>query len=169
MLNAPVVPLAFRYFPLMALVFLRSSSSRAFNVPKPTFARLVSITCLGRRFASVTGSQYEGGEAYPKVTLFTKEGCTLCDKVKDILKGLREEAPHSLEQIDITDDQYSQWFVRYKYDIPVLHINGKYWLKHRTDEKEALAGLLEAYKGDFEARPGEPNAEALERKVKKNS
>lgn len=117
-----------------------------------------------RLFASVTGSVYESeDDNAPKVTLFTKEGCTLCDKVKDVLKEIKEDIPHSLEQVDITDDVHREWFGKYKYDIPVLHLNGQYWLKHRTDIEEAKAGLEEAKQESFQARPGEPNAEAMER------
>ena len=31
--------------------------------------------------------------------LFTKEGCTLCDKVKDVLLSAAETEPHSLEAV----------------------------------------------------------------------
>jgi hypothetical protein len=42
--------------------------------------------------SSVTGPIYElldydGGASPVKVTLFTKQGCTLCDKVKDVRKA----------------------------------------------------------------------------------
>ena len=54
-------------------------------------------------FQSVTGSVYVN-ENGPVVTLFTKEGCTLCDTVKDVLKTLdHSEYPHTLEQVDINE------------------------------------------------------------------
>jgi hypothetical protein len=92
-------------------------------------------------FASVTGTIYsssndkddDGKEdddpTAPMVRLFTKEGCTLCDKVKDVLLELRPLHPHSLEQIDITDPEHEMWYDKYKYDIPVLHVSlYKLWL-----------------------------------------
>ena len=119
------------------------------------------------RHASVTGSIYQADDSSNgnklQVTLFTKEGCTLCDKVKDVLQEFREEIPHSLDQVDITDEAHAEWHAKYKYDIPVLHLNGQYWLKHRTTNDEVRAGLLEALAGRLEARTGEPNAEAMER------
>lgn len=120
------------------------------------------------RHASVTGIVYQAdgddnSQNNPQVTLFTKEGCTLCDKVKDVLKEFQEEIPHSLDQIDITDEAHSEWQAKYKHDIPVCHLNGQYWLKHRTTAGEVRAGLLEAVEGKFVAQPGEPNAEAMER------
>ena len=42
----------------------------------------------------------------------------MCDQVKDVLEGLKEEVPHTQEQID-TIGQRAQSF---KHDIPVLHI-----------------------------------------------
>jgi hypothetical protein len=35
----------------------------------------------------------------PAVQLFTKEGCTLCDKVKEVLVSVAAEQPHSLEAV----------------------------------------------------------------------
>ena len=69
--------------------------------------------------ASVTGTEYEASVAEaPIVKLFTKEGCTLCDKVKDILADVKETHPHTLRRIDITDEEHAEWFSKYKYDIP---------------------------------------------------
>lgn len=77
---------------------------------------------------------------------------------------LRTELPHSLEAIDITDEQHSEWFSKYKYDIPVLHISNRYWIKHRIDEDEARKGLQQAINGEFVARQGEPDAGEMERR-----
>ena len=54
---------------------------------------------------------------------------------------IREEEPHTLEAVDITDGDKTDWFAKYKYDIPVLRINGHYWTKHRLSEETALSGL----------------------------
>eukprot|EP00581_Thalassiosira_minuscula_P009558 CAMPEP_0183702652 /NCGR_PEP_ID=MMETSP0737-20130205/690_1 /TAXON_ID=385413 /ORGANISM="Thalassiosira miniscula, Strain CCMP1093" /LENGTH=193 /DNA_ID=CAMNT_0025929299 /DNA_START=35 /DNA_END=616 /DNA_ORIENTATION=+ len=110
---------------------------------------------------SVTGPIYEMDGA-PTVKLFTKQGCTLCDKVKDVLDSVRDDQPHSLYAVDITDDDKQEWFSKYKYDIPVLHVNDIYWAKHRLSAEEAIAGIEEACKGSFEMRQGEPDASRLE-------
>jgi hypothetical protein len=113
----------------------------------------------------VTGTVYTvPDEGAPKVSLFTKEGCTLCDKVKDILVSVRDDFPHSLEAVDITDADKIDWYDRYKYDIPVLHVNGQYWTKHRISAEEAVQGMTEAKEGTFNSPSGEPDAGALERK-----
>jgi thiol-disulfide isomerase/thioredoxin len=115
--------------------------------------------------ASVSGTAYTSEtKGTPTVKLFTKEGCTLCDKVKEVLVEMRDEYPHSLEQVDITDDGNEDWFSKYKYDIPVLHMGDRYWIKHRMDVAEAKMGLTEATEGDFKSRDGEPDAGATEKR-----
>ena len=117
-----------------------------------------------RFFASVTGSIYTSLDCGPTIRLFTKEGCTLCDNVKDTLQSLRDELPHSLEAIDITDVGHEDWYEKYKYDIPVLHVGDQYWIKHRLSEEEAREGLREARMGQFVVRNGEPDAGKMERR-----
>lgn len=128
-----------------------------------TTRRTVSLPT--RHGASVTGTVYEAVEANaPVVTLFTKEGCTLCDKVKAVLVDLRESHDHSLLQVDITDESHAEWFDRYKYDIPVCHLNSKYWIKHRLTTEQAQEGFEALKEGRFESPPGQPNASEMERK-----
>eukprot|EP00928_Gymnodinium_smaydae_P011497 TRINITY_DN14233_c0_g1_i2.p2 TRINITY_DN14233_c0_g1~~TRINITY_DN14233_c0_g1_i2.p2 ORF type:complete len:118 (+),score=22.77 TRINITY_DN14233_c0_g1_i2:33-356(+) len=54
------------------------------------------------------------------------------------------------------------WWDRYKYDIPVLHLNDAYWAKHRIEPEACAAGLAAARAGRFVAQPGEPNAQDFE-------
>jgi hypothetical protein len=51
---------------------------------------------------------------------------------------------------------------RYKYDIPVLHVNGVYMAKHRVTAGDAAAALAASAAGTFEAPRGEPNATKYE-------
>jgi glutaredoxin len=137
---------------------------------KPVISFSTSATPIRfavRRLKSVTRTIYRSTDDdtdVPNVKLFTKDGCTLCDKVKETLHSMYEELPHSLEAIDITDEDHTEWYDKYKYDIPVLHINGQYWAKHRLSEGEARSGLHEARTGIFNVREGEPNAGAMERR-----
>jgi hypothetical protein len=147
----------------LARGFVRSSaltSHRLFSYSHPP-------NTTRRWMASVTGTVYTSpGDEAPTVNLFTKEGCTLCDKVKDILADLHhtDEVPHTLQLVDITDEAHSEWFDKYKYDIPVLHLENKFWIKHRTTVEEAREGLMQAREGTFQEQPGEPDAGAMERK-----
>ena len=87
----------------------------------------------------------------------------MCDDAKAVLDALRADAPHSLIAVDITDQDKTELWDRYKYDIPVLAIDGVYWTKHRVTEGDARAALAEAASGKFRERPGEPDASRLER------
>lgn len=57
------------------------------------------------------------------VTLYTKDGCCLCDTVKRELADLATEFPHILQEVDITKD--SDLFARYRFFIPVVKIGGE--------------------------------------------
>lgn len=76
---------------------------------------------------------------------------------------VRDEHPHSLVQVDITDAEHKHYFDKYKYDIPVLHMETKFWIKHRLDLEGAKNGIAEAKEGRFEERLGDPNAAESER------
>uniref|UniRef100_A0A8B9QHV5 Glutaredoxin-like protein n=1 Tax=Apteryx owenii TaxID=8824 RepID=A0A8B9QHV5_APTOW len=38
-----------------------------------------------------------------------------------------------LQEVDITLPENSSWYDKYKYDIPVFHLNGNFLMKHRVD------------------------------------
>ena len=128
------------------------------------------LACAVRAIASDSSSSVSGivyaasEEGAPTVKLFTKAGCTLCDVAKGVLAEAAETRPHTLEAVDITDVENSAWFSKYKYDIPVLHVDGQYWAKHRITLEESLDALTAAQEQRFEASKGEPDAGRLERK-----
>ncbi|KAJ8603978.1 hypothetical protein CTAYLR_003351 [Chrysophaeum taylorii] len=130
------------------------------------FAASRVVVPRARQFASVSGLAWEDGG--PRISLYTKEGCTLCDDAKDVLAACRSDIPHSLELVDITDEDNESWWGRYKYDIPVLHIDGVYWAKHRITRDQARAALIRATDARiaglaFAPTAGEPDAARLER------
>jgi thiol-disulfide isomerase/thioredoxin len=155
------------------LASLSLFKAQAFLPSQRTFLKRIAgqrIAHTGRHMTtneegrtSVTGTVYESDDANtPVVTLFTKDGCSLCDKVKDVLYSLRTELPHTLTAVDITDDD--KLFSKYKYDIPVLHVGNQFWIKHRLNEEEARLGLQEATEGSFMERDGDPDAGEMERR-----
>eukprot|EP00049_Salpingoeca_infusionum_P018460 m.357338 g.357338 ORF g.357338 m.357338 type:complete len:112 (+) comp17798_c0_seq1:1047-1382(+) len=93
----------------------------------------------------------------PLVTLFTKNGCHLCDVVKAVMsKSTRE---FKLNQINIALPERAAWFERYKYDIPVLHLDGKFMTKHRLTLEQFDDFLDLASNGTFPPQAGDPNHE----------
>ncbi|XP_064499387.1 glutaredoxin-like protein C5orf63 homolog isoform X2 [Pseudopipra pipra] len=67
-----------------------------------------SSSPLGRQLCSTSAKK-------PVLTLFTK---------------------FILQEVDITLPENSAWNDKYKYDIPVFHLNGKFLMKHRVDIKK---------------------------------
>lgn len=53
------------------------------------------------------------------------------------IKLVEELAPYMdrlhLEKVDITKPENRKYFKEYRYDIPVLHINGEFLCMHRLD------------------------------------
>lgn len=75
------------------------------------------------------------------ITLYTKEGCTLCEKVKAqlaLLAADNEAWAYQLTEIDITADP--DLFARYRFSIPVLHI-GTLTLKAPISTPQLAAAL----------------------------
>ena len=120
-------------------------------------------TCVARRAASVMGSKWQSDAVgAPVVTLFTKEDCSLCDDAVAVLREFRAQC--SLEAVDINDAEHEEWHGRYWMDIPVLHMNGEFWAKHRISADEVVAALADATRGEFVARKGEPNGRSALRR-----
>jgi glutaredoxin len=68
------------------------------------------------------------------VTIYTKRGCHLCDVAKTNILAAASGREFTLEEIDIETDE--QLYARYRYDIPVVLINGIKAFKHSVDVKE---------------------------------
>ena len=82
----------------------------------------------------------------PIVTLFTKPDCSLCVPVKFILDKIHKKYSFEMKIVDISEKGNEKFFDLYKYDIPVVHLNGKEILRHRANESE----LIEIIKKEFE-------------------
>lgn len=67
----------------------------------------------------------------PTLTLYTKNPCPLCDELVEELAPFMHRL--HLEKVDITKPENREYFKQYKYDIPVLHINGEFLCMHRLD------------------------------------
>jgi glutaredoxin len=84
------------------------------------------------------------------LTLFGARNCCLCEEAKAVLKSVNAKVPQcyiqipfDLHYIDIHSPSCSQEFNEYKFDIPVLHINGKYFKRHRFAEEDLISALNE--------------------------
>ena len=103
-----------------------------------------------------TAALLRAAASRPALRLFTGAQCSLCDDVKRVVAQASQ--PHSLETVDIGEKAHREFFRRYKWDIPVLHIDGEYFAKHRVELGELDEALRQASEGTFVAREGEPDA-----------
>lgn len=75
------------------------------------------------------------------VEIYSKPNCPLCEDVKAILERVRTRVEFNLVEIDISRDLGLRR--RFRYDIPVVFINGQQAFRHRVTE-EALEARLRA-------------------------
>ena len=68
------------------------------------------------------------------IVLYTKPGCGLCDEMKNEMKSAGVENLYTLEEVDIEKD--AELFARYRYDIPVLLIDGVEAFRHRLNAED---------------------------------
>ena len=64
-----------------------------------------------------------GTNAKPTLTLFTRRGCHLCEKGKEMIDTLSEEFDFDYQECDI--DSSDEWTEKYGLMIPVVTINEK--------------------------------------------
>jgi len=72
--------------------------------------------------------------AMHQVTLYTREGCCLCDQAREVLERLRQRHPFALEERDIESDD--GLFRAYLERIPVVAIDGQEIFELFVDERE---------------------------------
>jgi glutaredoxin len=56
------------------------------------------------------------------ITIYSRQGCHLCDDAQKTLESLREELNFEIEVIDI--DQDAELIKLYSDQVPVIHIDG---------------------------------------------
>jgi glutaredoxin len=75
----------------------------------------------------------------PRVTLYTRSGCCLCDAAKAVLMEARRQAEFDYEEFDIdADDELRR---RYNDEVPVVAIDGANVFRYGIDMNEFLKRL----------------------------
>ena len=75
----------------------------------------------------------------PKMTVYSRPACCLCDEVKQQLEQLRRRADFELEEINIDEDEALRRL--YNEEVPVVMINGRKAFKNGLDPEEFLDKL----------------------------
>ncbi|XP_061432711.1 glutaredoxin-like protein C5orf63 homolog [Lethenteron reissneri] len=117
-------------------------------------ATLRGAAALGQRTAATGGD----GPRLPVLTLFTRHPCVLCNEAKEVLKPFLHRV--ELEEVDIMHSAHSYWFQRYRHDIPVVHLDGRFVMEHRVHpgELERRLSAIEQYRRDKAAAAGKEAA-----------
>jgi len=77
----------------------------------------------------------------PRVTLFTRHECHLCDEAREALDRVRLAHPFDLEVIDLDREASPEKRAQYDWEVPVVELGGRKVMKYRVDEAR-LARLL---------------------------
>jgi glutaredoxin len=68
------------------------------------------------------------------VIVYSKPGCHLCDEAKAVIENAGCNDRFTLEEVNIESDP--ELLNKYKYDIPVIMIDGVESFRHHVDAKE---------------------------------
>lgn len=85
-----------------------------------------------------------------RVDIYSKPNCSLCDKAAIVVESVRARIPFELRIISILEDPAA--FDAWRYDIPVVVINGEPAFKHHVDPDALEARLREASNGTAVAK-----------------
>ena len=68
------------------------------------------------------------------VIIYSKPGCHLCDEAKAVIENSGCADRFSIEEVNIESDP--DLLRKYKYDIPVVTIDGVEYFRHRVNREE---------------------------------
>ena len=75
-----------------------------------------------------------------QVIIYSRPGCHLCDEAKTVIQNAGCSDRFTLEEINIESD--SELLRKYKYDIPVVTIDGVEAFRHRVNAAEFKTRLI---------------------------
>jgi glutaredoxin len=76
-----------------------------------------------------------------RVVLYTRPGCHLCDEAKAAMAAANCSDAYTLEEVNIDNDPGLR--AKYRYDIPVVTINGVEAFRHRVSSEEFRRRILD--------------------------
>jgi glutaredoxin len=68
------------------------------------------------------------------VIVYSRPGCHLCDEAKAVIENAGCSDRYTLQEVNIESDD--ELLKKYKYDIPVVTIDGEEAFRHRVDLDE---------------------------------
>lgn len=85
----------------------------------------------------------------PKLVLYTRQDCCLCDAMKAVIRRVAAKIPIDLDEVDIDAD--AALCAEYNDEVPVLFIDGRKAFKYRATVAE-LTGKLNQKRRPFLTR-----------------
>jgi glutaredoxin len=70
------------------------------------------------------------------ITIYSKPGCHLCDRAKEVIERCRAKVEFAVEVVDIS--QNPELLQRYRDDIPVILLDGNEIARHFVRERKLL-------------------------------
>jgi glutaredoxin len=71
-----------------------------------------------------------------RVTMYSSSGCHLCDAAGDVIRRVRNRRGFEFEVVMIDGDPDLE--ARFRSEIPVVHINGRFAFRYRVDAIELV-------------------------------
>jgi glutaredoxin len=81
----------------------------------------------------------------PHVIVYSKPGCHLCDEAKAAIQNAGISDRFTLAEINIESDP--ELLRKYRYDIPVITIDGAECFIHRVDANQFKIRIISAQRG----------------------
>ena len=78
----------------------------------------------------------------PHVIVYSRPGCHLCDEAKAVIQNAGCSDQFTLEEINIESDD--ELLRKYKYDIPVVTIDGIEAFRHRVNPEQFRKSIKES-------------------------
>jgi glutaredoxin len=70
----------------------------------------------------------------PKLTLYSRKGCCLCDEMKEVVREVAAKIPIEMQEINV--DASAPLRAEFGDQVPVLFIDGRKAFKYRMTAKE---------------------------------
>jgi len=84
------------------------------------------------------------------IVLYTKNECGLCDEMKEQMRQAHCNELYTLEEVDIEQD--AEVFAKYRFEIPILCINGVEAFRHRLTTEDFRAYVTSLARGHNQER-----------------
>ena len=69
-----------------------------------------------------------------RITFYTRERCSLCDKAKAVVDRVRATHDFELEVLDLDKEASPDKLAAYTHEVPVVELDGRKIMKYEVDE-----------------------------------